>query len=148
MSIEQALGRYPIERQRTVVDEFGSNKEGKAVLAKVNLLLREAHIPEALRQLAEIIRPSFPDVKISKKEFLSGGGMCTGIEWNFRNRPSQGRYDFHSINISVLPTREEIVIGTEVLTRKKWVTNRAIVEDAIVAAYKNPRKSNGPRGMM
>lgn len=147
MSIREVLKRGPIKRSHTEYNSRDSNEE-EAVLAKADLLLQEAGIPEILFQLVEIIRPNFPDVKISERRVYVGGCVKMGLEWNFRKLPedkgqSMGKYQYSRLNISVLPIREEIVIGKEVLARKQWAS-KDIVEDSIVVAYKNPEKWVGP----
>lgn len=148
MSIKEALGRAPVEKQVGLHIDRGwvDRKERKAVFAKVDLLLDKAHIPQLLLELTEIIKPDYPDVEITERTFFVGGYVSTGLEWNSIRLSEEGRplkYQYNNLKIDVFPTRDEIAIGGEILTKEEW-ERQDVVEDAMVVAYKNPQLWVGP----
>ncbi len=150
MSIREALERVPKEAESSEAQRlkkmwslgekrrsFESSYKEK-VLEAGRAIHREAGVPELLKQLAEIIRPDFPDVKIGKG-LASDGMVSLSIDWNFRDE-LDNRYN--RVNVVAYPLTSGLAVmgGVElvVLDKSKWISDPKLLEDAIVRAYRNP----------
>lgn len=148
MSIKEAIERGPMDRHRTRYlshqDSFYNSAETyRKKIEAVRRLFEESGVRRVLNELADVIRPEFPDVAIVERG--SAGGLSLDIEWNHRSEPAfpnmsplpmvdmvvvQG--DFLGDNLTVSGEKEK-----EVLRRRQW-ESREVLEDAIAIAFKNP----------
>lgn len=162
MSIKEALKRTQIDgeeigasrqdRARAYWDKrrlIQSSYEGK-VLEKGRSIHREAGVPGLLDELAEIIRPDFPDVRINEHS-TGSGAVSLGIEWNFRDRSDKDtpfKYEYNAVRVEAYPLTEDVVVWGkeegESLTKSQWSSDRRPIEEAIARAYKNPMIMLGP----
>lgn len=165
MSIKEALERAKIGGERTSGSRqdpwaYWDKRRGiessyeEKVLEAGRSIHRQAGTPELLNELAEIISSDFPDVKINEQRHAKGA-ISLGIEWNFRDRPKDASgvasaitYEYDAVSIEAYPLTEEVVVWNnedgEVLTKNQWISDRKLIEDAIVRAYQNPVKMAGP----
>ena len=160
MSIKEALGRIQGEPGAMPTRGQGAWNEreiaasyGAAVFEKGLAIQEEAHVPELLGELAKIIRPEFWDVK-AHETLMPNGVLSLGIEWNFRDRPGRNtsflKYEYNSLYVEAYPSTGNVVVrgqeGAELLTKDQWMSDRNLIEDAIVRAYRNPIITAGPPG--
>ena len=128
---------------------FESSYQVKVLEAGLSIY-KEAGVPKLLEELAEIIRPDFPDVQINNGSLMYGGTVSSRIEWDFEyesgKRPDNYRYS--SVNIIAYPLTQDLaVMGGEelgVLNKSQWSSDPKLLEDAVVRAYQNPIKIMGP----
>lgn len=149
MSIKEALERGSTDRPGTKLTPEQESDYTNKILEEGIAVHREAHVPETLGELAEIIKPNFPDVIIKEASLDKRGLVVIGIKWNFRNV-----LNYFGRNYS-LDVHDEILVGAHSLTRdliitsktgrqlvehSKWLNDSRQLEEAIVNAYRNPRE--------
>lgn len=158
MGIKEALGREPIGEQWRSIERRGMRSEPSSsrqeVLKQGRNILREARIPKLFEELAEIIKPRFPDVII--EEGMDGDlGIFLNISWDFQKKEElgPGRYGYKRVAATAYPITGNLVIegrDGELLETHKWrperleMASRQEVEDAIVRAYREPGTCLGP----
>jgi len=78
------------------------------------------------------------------------GSIVVGIDWDSRE-PSEFKsfdYEHKALRISAYPlTKELAIFGGEkitVLSKSQWSSDRKLLEDAIVHAYRKPMIMVGP----
>ena len=170
MTIKEALLREPLA---TIVSPKDSHDLGREYVKEVKqkgiALFKEAHIPEILEELRQIVALDFPDAMISPDgdkrdpDDLRGDAVFGGLRradgatsialgWNYgevRKKSVGGEeYDFKSVLILAQPLHRRIIIEgkeTQIIPEALWSAKdgKTILEDAIVKAYKNPKLDTG-----
>lgn len=127
----------------------------QTVLDQGHVALQEARVPELLNELANIIRPDFPDVIIEERFELAGDiglvlqcdGVSLMIKWNFRDVSGEPlKHSYNSVNIIARPlTGDLLVMGGDpgkfrALDKSRWSSDPKLVEDAIARAYQIPKR--------
>lgn len=104
--------------------------------------------------MADVLRPDFPDVKISEAKLCIDGSIGVGIEWyhrplNSETDPSQlvgenvgVKTVYDSIGINANPFSEKLAITggkeQEILLESEWRSDPRLLVDAIVRLHKEP----------
>ena len=151
MSIKEALERIQTDRQRTMKSKFYelSSDYKNRVLEAGLAIHREAHVPELLSELAEIIKPNFPDVKINEGAVYEDGSVHLQIGWDYKPvERGPGKYQYKAVSVLAYPLTGDLSIWSkdevDLLRKPEWTLDPKIVEDAIVRAFKNPVNMRGP----
>lgn len=156
MSIKEAIqrvGSRSDERQSTRGwVPYGENQGAynKAVLEKGSAILQEANIPALFKELADILRPDFQDVRIDEPKRYGDGSVGLELGWGFRpaNRGGLAEYLYNAVSVFAYPLTGVLVVGSEdgveLLEKSEWISDPKKVEDAIVRSSKNPINKGGP----
>ena len=149
MSIKEALEREPMHRGGTLLtpeSQLALRNKDKVLEAGLSVH-REAHVPDLLKEVADLIRPQFPDVKVSEPT-VNGDFVGLGTWWNFRKVPDyfartfeEDVHDEVQVEASFLTKDLVVRIGyeEELLSYEEWSTDRMVLEGAIARAYQTQR---------
>lgn len=158
MSIKEALERVgSMSREAPSLagsdwqsgDSYYENHYTQILLEKGRAILEEAKASALFKELADIIRPDFSDVKIEQATLTDGGTVSLGIEWNFRDELAIPglKYIYNVVDIVAYPLTSDLVVsgGEEfgVLNKSQWSSDPKLLEDAIVRAYHKPMQVVG-----
>lgn len=148
MSIQEALERGPLDRERELVFLGDVGKETEEFYRAQALqegvrILEEAKVPQLLHELANIIKTEYPDVKVNDPKLSGDFTVEMNIEWNYREeKVARGKEPMcDTVFVLALPTSRGLTIATrqaELLKYEQWSTKPQVLEDAIVRAYRNP----------
>ena len=152
-ALERVRGSSTEERQGALrpFDDgiYLESDYNKKVLEAGLSILREAGAQKLLAELAEIIRPDFPDVKI-EEELMANGMVSSMIVWNRTDEPTIGsfiKYRESMVAIVAEPLTSNLVVrGRDftLLDRSQWSSDSTLLEDAIARAYDKPMSMLGP----
>ena len=153
MTIKEALDRQPsfegahiIPDKHDVVREYQKSVMHEQFQRGAQLLV-EAGVPGLLEELAEVIRPSFPDVRTQdvdlrgkeadeglddRFQYWGDGTVSARVGWDYKEGPIEhsyetqdgngktitgtfmrgrkGTYLYSSVDVTVLPNREDLII--------------------------------------
>ncbi len=118
-------------------------KQGLGILGK-------AQVPQCLQELADAIRPKFPDVKPEDPHLaISTGSVTLAIRWGF----GHGREDiidpgsYNSLSVIARIASGEITVCTNKgwipLSREDWSSPDKMAK-AIIFGYNNPMRDERP----
>ena len=127
------------EKGKTVAFYIGREEDTREIFEKADVILKKSKVLQLLGELAEMIRPDLPDVKLSATSLEPKGLVHRALEWDFRDYLYAWKRinDRKGIEIRVNPVSERIIINGYRFTRKEWA-NTGTVEDAIATAYRFP----------
>ena len=158
MSIKEVLRREQGE-QRTMPTKgqaayYAKERELAAsysteVLNRGLAIQEKARVPQLLGELADVIRPDFPDVAVTKAYISFNGSVEQGIEWNSRHDEPNHRVRSELLVRSYPLTGNLVVISQnkhEILEQSSWQSDPEILEGAMVRAYRNPKIEEDNRG--
>ena len=166
MSIKERLYGKSLKRERNIIS-FSSGKDAEAEWVKSTEILKQTQIQGVLEELYKEVFDMFPDaqiVPVDKLTFLpktdlsgghyqnylfhllSDGSAELRMRWDVRQNilaEEEKLYHFNQIKVSADPFSSNITVegqDKEVISEKVWRSKKgkAILEDAIVLAYKNP----------
>lgn len=147
MAIKEALGRNSINTAVVSGNSSGADYELLNRLKKeARGMLEQAGIGQMLSELSRIIQPNFQDVMVDlyaddpHDNIIS---TSSEIQWDFKDagyRIGGSRVRrANTIKVSAIPIDRTIFVNDEVLKEEEWA-NKERVEDAIVRAYRQPKR--------
>lgn len=147
MSFQEALSRPSLSRERIIVTPGYSTDN---IRQESEQLLIQAGVPTLLTELHGIVVTEFPDALIRVPRNSTSGIVFMELEWNSINGiECPNRYTYSYVKVSADPVTGALVISgreEEIIPKTIWSTGegKAVLEDAIVIAYKDPMEMHGP----
>ena len=151
MSIKEVLRRTQGEQQtmptrgRTACyakeRELGASYRDE-VFNRGLAIQEEARVPQLLGELADVIKPDFPDVAVTNAYKSFDESVERRIEWNSRCDAPNHRVHSEVLVRSYPLTGVIVVISQnehEILKQSSWQSDPEILEGAMVRAYRSPK---------
>ncbi len=173
MSIKEAIGRPSQTRPTELVDIVHRQREYEhAQLVEGIAILEAAGIPSMFEELFDVLKLTHSDVKVpAEPEELShretnspkrensnddlyirfaDGSVHLRLGWNYRGEPENNRLVWNEVSVTVEPLTQTLFVSgkeCEKITKILWNTKegKALLEDALIAAVRNPGKGSPAR---
>lgn len=103
---------------------------------------RESGALKLFEDLADTIKPNFPDVKIVER-LTDSGTVSLEAVWDYSNSAGTGfTFAFSSVKITAFPLTGKLVIMGQneggILDKSQWSSDPTLLKDAVSRAYQKP----------